>query len=466
MKNSNPKKVNSKEAQNYFEFVINELERFQDLSQDTRKYIQAIKNDGWLYDITFPDGTKRVIGREAHKRLVSLSKKIIEGDNKLRGRVGVDSLLPLLKTHFVKAIFDENQVKPLEIIQRCVDDAVIKLLVEKIYYIPCILPYYKGIREFRIGPVAFTHKKNFFESRQNDIQESKYHNISEFQKIYDIQNWIAQIKISGFDEKKSRERAYLCVRLAIASIKCLFDLRRAQWLGSEEQSLPKLRILSLQSYPNSEQNSQIQFSSRIQFILNADNAEIMNLLSHESRYWFQVFGSFLDSIKDKGEWKFLDSKIVTAMIWLDIGNSPISNAERIVAFANCLETLFVTSDSGIRHQIVSRSKNLLEISGWDKDKNSKIEEFYGIRSGIVHGEIMPINDNLEDSVKIGKYLSDVCVEGFLHFSYWLLIKHREQETREHERPYNGRGSFTKALEEELPLFIKEKLQSSSIILSS
>jgi len=323
------------------------------------------------------------------------------------------------------------------------------------FYIPCIAPYYLGVTRFRIGPVTFYDRDRFISDNSKRIPDHQTPAFIKFKDTYKFQNWIAHVRIDGFDRESAEERAFLCVRLGIASIKAKLDLYLAQWLGTEKQSMPGLRRYTLTSDPEGDDPRAIHLNGWRKFILNADNEPVEHLLLGRSRDWFDVYGAFLKHTAHLGRWSYLETKIVTALIWLDIGNSPISDAERIVAFSNCLEALFVTKERGKKRQLVERSRLFLEFAGNREDLNNKVGYFYSTRGDIVHGDVMPLNSELSDAAYIGKYLVDVCIEGFVHFSHWLLAKHKNARTKEHERPFNGHDSFNRAMEEELPLFIQE-----------
>lgn len=438
-----------------FNFVLDELVRHFEMSKDAEKIKQVLQVDGWPYELPFPDGQKRLIGKAAYKKLADLARILIATDDRLIGRIRVDPIFKVLSEELGRAIWEREKVEERAFIESCVQLAISRHLKPREFYIPCIAPYYEGMTKFRIGPVTFTDKTHFMTHHSDRICAFESFEFSEFEDCYKVQNWIAHIRIDRFDARNSKERAFLCVRLAIASIKARLERNQAQWLGNEKQSMPSLKRYSLTSEPDGAEPLKIYLGWGRQFILNSSNDQVEKLLSVPDRTWFGLFGAFLEQIVDLGQWSYLESKIVTALIWLDIGNSPISDAERTVAFSNCLEAIFVTKEIGKKQQLVARSRILLEYYGWRSDLNGKVDKFYSTRSGIVHGDIMPLDSELFEAALVGKYFTDVCIEGFLHFSHWLLAKHNHAGTKEHERPFNGHGSFDRAMKDELPLFIQE-----------
>lgn len=450
-----PLPPNKREIEKTFNFVLDELVRHLDLSNDIESVSQIIQEDGWLYELPFPNGSKRIIGKTAYQKLASLSQAIVESDVKLLDRIDPNLFLEVLLGELGRAIWEQEKVEERKFVESCVELVILKYVKSLEFYIPCIAPFYDGMKIFTIGPITFHDKEHFLANHAARVAGTAAVDLEEFKASYRFQNWIAHIRIDGFDRENAEKRAFLCVRLAIASIKARLDLSLAQWLGTEKQSMPGLTRYLLTSEPNGPHARKISLGWGRKFILNASNDQVEHLLSESSRNWFQVFGAFLEEIACRTGWSYIDSKIVTALIWLDIGNIPISDAERVVAFSNCLEAIFITRDRGKRQQLTARSRLLLEYSGWQAELNGKVEEFYAIRGDIVHGDIMPLSSDLSRAAHIGKYLTDVCVEGFIHFSHWLLTKHYRAGTKEHERPFNGHGSFDRAMEQELPLFIGE-----------
>ncbi|KZK97294.1 MULTISPECIES: hypothetical protein [unclassified Pseudovibrio] len=438
-----------------FDYVKSELIRHQAIVKDKEKYRQALQDGGWLCKLPLPNGRELFIGKNAHQRLITLAREIIADDERLFGRVRIDPFFEILKKELGRIIWQQEEYKEDFVIETCIKKAIANLCAPREYYIPCIVPAFQGMTQFKIGPVTFIEKESFAASHSERIEA--YHSLefSKFEDFYAVQNWVACIKISGFDKKLAEERAFLCVRLAIASIKSRLEQEPAQWLGTEKQSMPGLTNYALTSEPEGVDPSKINLGWGRRFILNGNNEEVEHLLSAASRSWFIAFGRLIEKIVNLSQWDYLESKIVTAMIWLDIGNSPISSAERVVAFSNCMEALFVTSEGGKKHQLVARSRLFLEYSGWRPNLNGKVDEFYSKRGDIVHGDEMPLNDGLSNTAFVGKYFSDVCIEGFIHFYHWLLSKYHHANTKENERPFNGHRSFNRAMEHELPLFLEQ-----------
>jgi len=82
------------EIESTFNFVLDELLRYLELSQDAESLMQAIQDDGWPYELPFPGGHRRMIGKEAHKRLAQLARDIVATDERLIGRIRLNPHSP------------------------------------------------------------------------------------------------------------------------------------------------------------------------------------------------------------------------------------------------------------------------------------------------------------------------------------------------------------------------------------
>ncbi len=374
-----PKKPNRRQIEKVFEFVVEELVRYVEISKDSKKLIDAVKQDGWVYELQLPNNRKRLIGKEANRRLYELCKRIVSSDERLNGKVTAERYKEIFSRRFGEVLSEGLEIEELAFVEGCNGEVIGTLLDTQDIYIPCIAPSISRLKRFVIGPVTFYEKETFLKERAEDIQHYDSLAFQEFETCYRVQNWIARVRISGFEDKLATERAYLCVRLALASIKCYIDLNQSRWSGTEKQSMPTLRGFSLKSFPASSDPTAIHYGWNQQYINSGSKEVVQWLMSSNANGWFRLFGGFLEVVKEKGQHNFIQSKIITAMIWLDIGNSQISDAEKVVAFSNCLEALFVSSDRGIKRQIVERSKGLLDHSGWKPETHERVAEFYTCR---------------------------------------------------------------------------------------
>lgn len=452
---SNAKISPNRSAEEVISFVFSEMAYFTDVFSkhdfSSGKSPPKKHPDDFEYLIHLNEGWSRIIGYAAEEQLYELSKSRINTNSDLAGRVGTYDLIQAIKAELGNSIskkaYDFN---PNALVKRCVEQLRSDILATEEYFIPCIAPSYNGLKKFSIGPVTFINKESFFRDFAKKLPAAYLPNMEKFKGHHNLQNWIACVTIEKFSVRLAQKRANLCVRLAIASIKAQMALQNSKWLGTINQTMPDLQTYSMvRSSPDDSQD--LLFSRSTQFILNGNNEDVEHLLSLESKYWFHLIGLFLEHIMAKSNWSFLENKLVTALIWLDVGNSHVSDAEKIIAFSNCLESLFGTPNANIQKRITSLSSDILKYTGRNPTLNGQVAKFYDARSKLVHGRIMPIGAELGEIVHLGKYLSDNCTIGMIHFTHNLIAKHANQHPNDSDI---REKSFAKALDKDLARFME------------
>lgn len=449
-------KPSRRDVQKVVDFVISEAIRFRDEIKDAKTYVETVAAEGWDYSLYLPDGGSIFIGKSAHLSILDLSKAIVSSDSRLSQRMNPTKFSAILSDRIGKWLVDDSEIDALDFIEACIKGAVESHIEAMAFYIPCIAPYFDGIAKFKIGPVTFIDKKKFFLTHQERLYIQSQSRFEGFNTRYRIHNWIAKVEISNFDQEHAEQRAYLIVRLAIAAIKIKLEHRRAKWCGSDGRTIQSSTRYILTAHQNCEPKDQgIFLNTNIDLILNGNNDEVAHVLSASSRDWFRLFGSFLDHIHNEVSLGHLESRIVNALVWLDVGNSALSDAENIIAFSNSLEAMFVTNDRQRKRQVITRAGKLLGRAGWHSHANGRVDEFYSKRGELVHGEISPLDSTLAEYCLLGKYFTDACLEGFVYFAHWLRQKHVKLGTPQHNLPFNGSGSLHRDFDKELDAFIEE-----------
>jgi len=185
-------------------------------------------------------------------------------------------------------------------------------------------------------------------------------------------------------------------------------------------------------------------SMQRRFFLNANDEQIAHLFAAGYSNWLKCLGDFLDHYIALGEFGFLGNRMITALTWFDTGCSPIGDAQKIIAYSNCLEALFITDDKGKKDQLLSRSTPFLEIVDQDPQWSLRVGEFYSIRSQLVHGQSSPLDPSHRLHVEFGNRICSILLQAMLSFCIWLLVKYPVATTPRHQSLFNGRGSFEKA----------------------
>jgi len=432
-------------AKRVFAFVSSEIVRHQNEIQNGTWH-------GWseldiLSFVPDPHGGIQVIGRDAARKLSQFAAQTISARPELVGRLRPDHLVTLLKRELGKSIYEPCH-DATQIVEKCVEEAKLKVLGDFSFFIPCLLPKHSKIKRFSVGPICF-HRKEDWARSLSALGEREANDFERYARDKQIFNWIAEVRISGFAKNLAEDRAYLFTRMAIAGIKMGFDDRTAAWIGTDQHQLPK-RV----NYTISQTGKKPQVSKRIQFIHHQTDDAVEHLLDAARQSWMRALGSFIDHYMAIGDFGFLGNRIITALTWFDTASSPISDAEKVIAYTNCLEALFVTEDRAKKEQIKKRASPLLSAVNGEVNWTDKIGNLYSVRSELVHGEISPFSPKVPAQVEFGFRISSLSIQAMLYFCIWLLTRYPVNGTPKHLSPFNGRGSFSKAFDH-IDEFIRE-----------
>lgn len=423
-------------AKKVFTFVFKEMERIQeDLRQGK---LSTMQPQDVLACIPDPRFGARIIGIKAEYGLQELARQTINSDEYLSGRLHVNELVRLFKGELAKVLSGADEREAQKIVADCVAEAKANISKIFIFYIPCLLPDHSMIAKFRVGSISF-HRKNRIISDKNLLSDCSGEIAEGFNRQKEIFNWIAEVRIDGFSEDLARDRAYLFVRFAVAAIKMGFSDRISKWLGTDRQLLP-----SHMNYSITQRDAAPPYvGCQRRFFLPGSDEQVSHMLSNGWARWLQTIGGFFDHYIKMGNFGFLGNRIITALTWFDTGCSAISDAEKVVAYSNCLEALFVTSDKGIKQQLRERAGPLLVYGEPDTDWLTGINRFYDVRSDLVHGVISPFALEVRQEVEFGFDISSASIQVFLAFCQWLLAKFPVESTPRHLSPFNGRNSFSR-----------------------
>lgn len=376
--------------------------------------------------------------------LRDLSDAILGESTSIFGRIDKHSFFKIVLSELEKLVEFPASVTGDIFRKRCVKAAIEETKGVLTYFIPCVAPNHSLISKFKIGRVNFWRKGLFLRTRLAESWLIEKLKKDKFEAEYADFNYVAEVSINDFSEVLASERAKQLVRIAIAAIKVLMPLHHSVWLGSQHQATQKRRQLSFRSESRTPQ--QTVLLTYVQFTQNGDDSDVGGLLTKRGRHWFYLVGELIDQVADKVNWSFLENKLSGALIWADIGNSPCSNAEKIIAFSNCLESISVTRKEEIASQIAERVGKMLSHTGWRPELHDQLKSFYTIRSKLAHGEGSPNNASLEEAVSLGKYFTDASLYFFIAFAKWMLSRHLRMKTKKQSLPYQSWSGFQKSFE--------------------
>jgi len=435
-------------AKRVFVFVFKEMVRLQK-EVNSGQYREWSARDA-LSVLTDPRGGIRHIGIDAETRLYELAERTIGSTSDLVGRIKPNDIVQLFKRELGKAIYDDSPKEAHQIVEECLEEARNTILTDCVFFIPCLLPEHSLVQRFAIGPISF-HKKEKFLSSNFSFHGRDAEHFEQLKTQKKVFNWVAEVKISRFSASLSEDRAYLFARLAIAGLKMAFDDRSAKWLGTDQQLLPSHSDFRLSQLKDRKP----RIGRRRKFFINGSDEQVAHLFATSSVNWMFALGSFINHYITVGDFGFLGNRIITALTWFDTGCSPISDAEKVIAYTNCMKALFVTEDQGQKEQLRRRATPFLETIDPEIDWADQISTFYRIRSELVHGIISPLSPKVRIQVEFGFKVSASSIQAVLYFCIWLLSRYPVDTTPSHLSPFNGRGSFSKAFLSHMAEFIRE-----------
>lgn len=435
-------------AKKVFVFVFKEMVRLQkELNSGAHRQWSSREALSVLPD---PRGGIRHIGIAAETKLYELAERTIASTPNLVGRLQPNDLTQLFKRELGKAIYAESPKDAHQIVAECIEEARSKITADCTYFIPCLLPEHSLVQRFKVGPIVFHKKERLFASGISfDGREAELFDQLKVQKK--VFNWVAAVRTSGFSPNIAEDRAYLFTRMAIAGIKMAFDDRSGKWLGTDQQLLPSYRDFRIIQ----RKDGKPRIGRHHQFFINGSDEQVAHLFASSTVNWMFALGSFIDHYIAVGDFGFLGNRIITALTWFDTGCSPISDAEKVIAYTNCMEALFVTEDHGQKEQLRRRATPFLATLDPETDWSDQIAAFYRIRSELVHGVISPLSPKVASQVGFGFEVSSASIQAVLCFCIWLLGRYPVDTTPRHLSPFNGRGSFSKVFAAHAAEFISE-----------
>ena len=407
--------------------------------------------------IQVPSGRRFTIGRQAERKLQELARNTIEKRDDLVGKFDTADLVAEFKTEIAKEIEVQTERSATDIVKACSDRLAQSRPNSIRYYVPCLLPEHSLIVRFCLGPVQFHRKDRLWAELHDQFREQEAGWFVRHTSDTEHHNWVASVDLRGFSDKKGWGRAYLLVELAIAAIKILYPADDAVWYGADSQLVP-LRLRHRISQTEHE-NATISWNKK--FLSIKDDASIEAILSGHRSGFLYMIGEFLKQHALRGKFGFISNKIVSALKWSDLANSHMLPSQRVIAYSNCLEALFVTHETSKTVQIRDRSLYFLSVVDSQRDWGSDVSNLYKARCDLVHGDISPIAEQTEKFVYLGKLITDNCIVGMLCFCVWLLKKYPIETTKRANSPFDGKANFTKAFINDLPIFTQEIKQGTA-----
>jgi hypothetical protein len=426
--------MNPKKSRVDVKFILDAVEKYAQRTPDEIK--EDFKSDP-LHSIAFidhPDGRSLTIGREAHGRLIDLSKQFLADDPVKKGATDLNKLIPLVGTELIRSFVVERRKVVIDNIVAALLEAHNLLAVDHeaiTHYIPCAAMFSWGSKAFKIGPVEFVPQELFFEAIGDDLNQypdlaatrgeellaawrgkdrSGLKSADEFRcdgeksveavnNYYREYPWVTVVSVSPCSERVSRDRAVFAVRGAVNIIKLLLGASASDRMRVAEDSADPLRFHRLFRLSNGELN----ISSHWRLNGNPAQGNWDDFLESDVEPYLLALNRVLEIVTVSPEPPYLCAKFFRALSWFGDAVSEPSPGPRIVKYVSAIESIVGTGkkdiesgDSKVTSMVLTRAGHLYAkaMSIEFKEAEKQLGKIYGWRSGLVHGSLSYFDESL------------------------------------------------------------------------
>jgi hypothetical protein len=423
------------------------------------KHMAKCREDA-LCMIPHPDGRGHLIcGFEAMRRFGTLTDRVLEYEPWLAGRLGRSKMKDRVVAAFVQRVLREKRevdTGTAEQILKDVSEACRASLVSLEHYIPCVLFLNGGPDEFSIGPVTFSRRIAFFQSRRAALKQSveagiqahvkqveqavesgfprdkattteqSRHFIRALQaralKTFRQYPWIAQVKVSECDHVTGEEVAERVVGLAINSIRVLLGAKytdRIRLAWSQSDALRTARMWSdtggiIHVGIGSRADGPAGFENWYEGLTQGDGFEL------------KVFGSALNPLVGCTSVRHLQQRFLDAVNWFgDAARDPEPTAS-IVKYVSAIERVMFGSRSRERTKDFACRLEALW-AAYDCDGRKTIgtdaRAIYDARSSLLHGAVSPRDATVDRLAVLSEKLSRLCILCGLQLYPMMIAKY-------------------------------------------
>lgn len=435
----------AKRAQSDIEAILRQILRFAKMPFDECKaYLQKHPKEVF-FRIPRPDGKGELLcGAIGWNKLEQLADLTLSLDRGLGRRVGRQRARRAVTDAFVQRILREaREVRcdTAELILQDTLDALRKSLVVTEHFLPSVLFAEYAPTEFRIGPVTFVRRENFFSDRKqafkrsievatvghmgrvneavaqgfprerasSEVQSRRYIRGLQAQAIKTYRNypWIAIVKVTDCDKDTSKERAVRAVEMALHLIRILLGAGPTRELRHAWSHSNALRTAHL----HADADGVIHASVGMNFLAPISPKNWHEVLMEASDE-LTVLGWALESIVDPVEISPLHQRLLDAINWFGDAATDSQVTSSIVKYVSAIERLlFGKFEAGRTRMFANRVKSIFEAFDCDNDGcvYEQALEVYKARSALVHGEHFPIEDETHNILRIAESLSRMCL---------------------------------------------------------
>jgi antitoxin HigA-1 len=371
------------------EFITRDAQDFASLSREEQ--IQRMLADPWsaLSGFKNKNGNDFPLSREAHRRFHQIAIRGLKQLGAGAHAHNLERVITELKSELSRRIFGELDITP-ENAHEVFTSALQKLeegYKRLTYYVPCSIVAERTYPDFRIGPVEFTLRDQFFDKHKEAIHKATVEFgtpeadkivLDRIQSFYSGFQWIACVTVPPCDPDISRRRAHEGIQKALDIFKLLVGGERAAHVKQAyDVTVPSRYAELVSSVPGS-------FSFTL-------GGKMHDAVTNDNWYQQVLTGPawpLLESVLFNywNAWPTLDeiqSRFLDALAWHSDAISERDSGAKIAKFWFSIERLLsVAPGTNITARAAVLTSNDAEEF---KTKAKRLEFLYQRRSAVVHG---------------------------------------------------------------------------------
>lgn len=411
-----------------FEFIARQIINFRD------KPISHYRKRPEDADCTIPgqSGFGGIIcGAEAQKKFDRIIDALCLIEPKLLKAISTREIESQLKKSYSDYFLTAGERFSLEVTARLTDDVItacLKCLVTQTHHFPCAMFKSEAPKSFSVGPVIFTHRSLFLKQLRSSLAHSvkagtdehiafinqtiergfakeRAYSPEQSEKLvrrylasaikqYRQYEWIASVKIAGFESRLSEERAARTVESAIDIIRVVIGADHTQHIRLAWNAGVPMRSAHL--WTDKDNVSHPSFKT--------------SFAEHGPQGWYELLlgrgansldwlGSALYILTQPERPSHIHQRLIDAIRWYGDAAVDSSPAGKVVKYVSAIERLlFGARHTDRKKKFAQRITSILSLFDCKvEDAENLAQTVYDARSGALHGALSP---ELEDDKAI------------------------------------------------------------------
>ena len=399
------------------DFILNEAIRFGQMDWEALK---LVLQENAFCELNDAEGRKRIVGRKAYDLMRDLTDEARDV-SPYSGRIGFERAFKAVRDVLGKR-YIRRDIKVIdgEQVARDLADAMAEAGAEcadRTYYLPCSVTVPKN-KALRIGPVSIRPAKDMVaelgprleaqgRAEAAEVPGSTRDHISPIRDYYLAFPDVAEIRIPGCDKPTSKELAFSVVQTALNLLHVMVGAGFSEKLVLGGPSLAR----DLRGMIVGLDDGSMELITSRHFLggVNAADEWWESLLGGEQAANLHRFGAVLTALVKRHEPGLLGRKFSEACAWYGDAAKEQSRAAAVVKYLTAMEVLLWADDAryGTTKRLAARAAALcFSTTTWDLfELETKIEEAYDVRSGIVHGRLGATDPRVRKSLRLCERIS-------------------------------------------------------------